>query len=110
MVCTERAETAAVSRGTSHVTTKLRCKYTTSVDIQNSDSFHITCDKSAVNLLESGEQCYNVKAIMISMCGSGRNINTCRTGAGSVLTFLSRWKCCGSNFHVSVCPASAAVI
>ena len=33
MVHTERAETAAVSRGTSHVTTKQRCKYTTSVDI-----------------------------------------------------------------------------
>ena len=32
---TERAaQTAAVSRGTSHVTTKERCKYTTSVDIQ----------------------------------------------------------------------------
>ena len=29
------AETAAVSRGTSHVTTKQRCKYTASVDIQN---------------------------------------------------------------------------
>ena len=28
------AETAAVSRGTSHVTTKQRCKYTTSADIQ----------------------------------------------------------------------------
>ena len=35
MVYTERAETAAVSRGTSHVTTKQRCKYTTWVDIQN---------------------------------------------------------------------------
>ena len=35
MVYTQRAETAAVSRGTSHVTTKQRCKYTTSVDIQN---------------------------------------------------------------------------
>ena len=31
---TERDETAAVSRGTSHVTTKQRCKYTTSVDTQ----------------------------------------------------------------------------
>ena len=28
------AETAAVSRGTSHVTSRHRCKYTTSVDIQ----------------------------------------------------------------------------
>ena len=33
MVYTERAETAAVSRGTSHVTTKQRCKYITSMDI-----------------------------------------------------------------------------
>ena len=32
VVC--EAETAAVSRGTSHVTTKQRCKYTTSVGIQ----------------------------------------------------------------------------
>ena len=37
MVYTERAATAAVSHGTSHVTTEQRCKYTTSVaDIQNS--------------------------------------------------------------------------
>ena len=35
MVYTERAEMAAVLRGTSHVATKERCKYTTSVDIQN---------------------------------------------------------------------------
>ena len=35
MVYTERGEMAAVSRGTSHVTTKQRCKYTTSVDIHN---------------------------------------------------------------------------
>ena len=35
MVYTERAETAAISRGTSHVTTKQCVKYTTSVDIQN---------------------------------------------------------------------------
>ena len=35
MVYTERAEAAAVSRGTSHVTTKQRCKYTTSVEIHN---------------------------------------------------------------------------
>ena len=34
MVYTERAETAAVSRGTSHVTIRERCKYTTLVDIQ----------------------------------------------------------------------------
>ena len=35
IVYTARAETAAVSRGTSHVTTKHSCKYTTSVDIHN---------------------------------------------------------------------------
>ena len=34
-VYTERAETAAVPRGTSHVTTKQRCKYTTSAEIWN---------------------------------------------------------------------------
>ena len=28
------AETAAVSRGTSHITSKLRCQYTTSLDIE----------------------------------------------------------------------------
>ena len=33
IVYTKRAETAAVSRGTSHVTTNQRCKYTTSGDI-----------------------------------------------------------------------------
>ena len=35
LVYTERAQTAAVSRGTSHVTTQQRCEYTTSVNIQN---------------------------------------------------------------------------
>ena len=35
MVYTERAESAAVSRDTSDVATKQLCKYTTSVDIQN---------------------------------------------------------------------------
>ena len=61
MVYTERAETAAVSRGTSHVTTKQHCKYTNSVDIQNalyksySHSSRITCGKSAMSLLENGE-------------------------------------------------------
>ena len=34
VVYTERAETAAISRGTSHVTTKQRYKYITSLDIQ----------------------------------------------------------------------------
>ena len=35
MVCTERTETAAVSRGACRVTTRQRCLYTTSVDTQN---------------------------------------------------------------------------
>ena len=35
MVYTENVEKAAVSRGTSHVTMKQRCKYTTWVDIQS---------------------------------------------------------------------------
>ena len=35
MVYTERVDVAAVSRGTSHVTTKQPCKYTTSVDVKN---------------------------------------------------------------------------
>ena len=58
---TERAETASVSRGTSHVTTKQHCKYTNSVDIENalyksySHLSRITCGKSAMSLLENGE-------------------------------------------------------
>ena len=70
MVYTERAEVAAVSCGTSHVTTKQCCKYITSEDIPkstircNSHSFRITHDKSAVSLLESRAQHY-VKAIII---------------------------------------------
>ena len=35
MMYTERAKTTAVSHGTSHVTTKQCCTYTTSVNIQN---------------------------------------------------------------------------
>ena len=60
MVCTERADTAAVSVGTSRVTTKQWINY--SVDIQSksaiksdSHSFRITFDKSGVSLFESGE-------------------------------------------------------
>ena len=45
------AKTAAVSRGTSHVTTKPSCKCITSVDIQNvyaeSYSFEITYERSS---------------------------------------------------------------
>ena len=50
-----------VSRGTSYVAVKQRCKSHTTVDVQNSlersydGSFRITCDKSAVGLLVSGE-------------------------------------------------------
>ena len=60
IVYTERAETAAVSHGTSHVATQQRCKYTTWVDIQKalqkvSHSSRSTYDKSAASLLESGE-------------------------------------------------------
>ena len=54
MVYTERAETAAVSRDTSHVTTEQCCKYTTSADIQKraiNSLFSITCDMSVVSLL-----------------------------------------------------------
>jgi len=69
MMYTERAETAAVLRGTSRVTAKQHCQYTTWVDIHNapekaSHSFRIACDKSAVSLLESGEQ-HHIKAIII---------------------------------------------
>ena len=35
MVYTERAETAAASSGTSHITTKQHCNFTTWVDIQS---------------------------------------------------------------------------
>ena len=46
------AETAAVSRGTSHATTKERSQYTTAIKGHNY-SFKITCDMSVVRLLES---------------------------------------------------------
>ena len=74
MVYAERAETAAVSRGTSHAATKQRCTHTTSVDIKkrgikrDSCSFRITQDKSAVSLLEGGEE-HDVKAIIIILMG-----------------------------------------
>ena len=63
MVYTERAEAAAVSRGTSKCQ---RCKHTTSVDIQKHAMkklvTHAESPTSAVSLLESGEQRY-IKAI-----------------------------------------------
>ena len=52
-------EAAAVSRSTSHVTTKQRCEYTTSADTQNapySHYFRIICDKSAASLFERVDQ------------------------------------------------------
>ena len=59
MVFTERAEMAAVSRGTSHVTIQQHCIYTTSVDIQKTRYkklvTHVESHASAVSLLESGE-------------------------------------------------------
>ena len=62
MVYAERAEMAAVLRGTSHVTIKQRCKYTTSVDIQKRAIknlvTHAESHASAVSLLDSGEQRY----------------------------------------------------
>ena len=77
MVYTECAETAAVSCGTRHVTTKQHSKHSTLMDIQKcsikkeeaSHVFRITCDMSAVSLLKTREQCYT-KAI------SGK-VNTC---------------------------------
>ena len=71
MVQTECAEMAAVSHGTSHVRTKQRYKYTTSVDIKKhaikatnthlesyatyNHSLRIIGDKSVVSLPESGK-------------------------------------------------------
>ena len=61
MMYTEGAETVAVSRGTSHVTTKQHCKCTTWVDIKKSalskvsHTLRIPC---AVSMLNSGEQRY----------------------------------------------------
>ena len=55
------ADTAGISCGTSHVTTKQCCKYTTLVDIKKctmksySHSFRITYGKSSVSLRKSGK-------------------------------------------------------
>ena len=77
MVYTECAETASVSRGASHVTTKHRCRYTISVDIRQnalkkkrrkksySHSYKITCKKRTVNLLDGGEKRYIKASIII---------------------------------------------
>ena len=63
IVYTERAETAAVSCGTSPCQ---RCKYTIVVDVQKSAIkkrfTHVESHASAASLLESGEQ-RSIKAI-----------------------------------------------
>ena len=61
MVYTEGAETAAVSRGTSHLTSKQEStslKWLFKTRYKKRHSFRIACDKSAVSLLERGEQRY----------------------------------------------------
>ena len=54
-VYTERAQTAAVSRGTSHITTTQRCEYTTSVEMQKraikKPVTHLESHTSAVSML-----------------------------------------------------------
>ena len=68
VVHTERAETAAVSRGISHATMKQCCKYTTSVDIQKravkeNIITHLESHPTrAQSVLESGESRY-IKAV-----------------------------------------------
>ena len=66
MVYTERAEMAAVSHGTSHVTVKERCKYNHfggySKTRYKKLVTHVESRASAVSLFESGEWCY-IKAI-----------------------------------------------
>ena len=79
MVYTERAEMAAVSRGTSHVAIKQRCKY-----VHHFGGFskmrykklvtHVESHASAVSLLESGEQRY-IKAINTN----DNDVSTCVT-------------------------------
>ena len=58
VVYTGRAETAALSRGTSPVTTKRRCKDASLVGIEKATETHLdyVCNKSALSLFESGEQ------------------------------------------------------
>ena len=57
---TECGEMAAVSHGSSHLTTKERCKYITSEDIFKKHykklvNHSVTCNKSALSLLKHGE-------------------------------------------------------
>ena len=57
MVYTESAETAAVSRGTGHVTTKQRCKYTTSMDTQNRAMKKVVTHLESHMRLDRSESC-----------------------------------------------------
>ena len=80
MMYTERAKTAAVSRGTSYVTNK------TALHLHHfggcskraikrySHSFRITWDKTAVSLLESGEKRY-AKALLSKVMVGGHCLN-----------------------------------
>ena len=71
VVSTECGKMAAVSHGSSHVTTKERCKYITSVDIEkrtikSRSRTQSQCNKSALSRLNCGEKCY-IKAISDKM-------------------------------------------
>ena len=76
MVDTERAEMAAVSHGTSHVTIKQHCKYTTLVDIlknieenkieKNTLDTHV----NAVSLLKCYIKVINNKKLINNVCSS----------------------------------------
>ena len=54
MVFKERAETAAVSRGTSHVTAKQLCKYTASMGYKQKKKLH-SLTKSSDEIKRRGE-------------------------------------------------------
>ena len=82
MVHTECTKTAAVSHGTSHVTTTQRCKHTTSVDIQNALKkrgarvTHLESrDKSAASLPVNGEQHY-IKVIINQSTRNGTQLHS----------------------------------
>ena len=87
MMYTERAETAAVILGTSHVTAKQRFKYIPlrwifQTRCKKLQSLRVTCDKRALSLLESGERCY-IKAINNTNC-----YYNAATAAAAVLLLL----------------------
>ena len=113
------AETAAVSRGTSHVTTKQRCKYTTSVDIQKRAVAIVTRSESystvqrAVSLLGSRKQRHIKTVIIYSSCEpvwpSGKALDWEAEGPrfDSASAVLSLQKGCGLWFlHKSVIQES----